>query len=235
MGICLVGNAKYPIVSTTLKIADLRNQQLFFIMRETIKHIAVTTIACALLMSCVTGTVEESDAENQTTVISGTENGHDWVDMGTSIKWSVCNIGANGPKEAGDYFAWGEVSPKEEYNMDNCSTYDKEFEIIAGNQLYDAACVNWGGKWRMPTRKDFEELLEKCDWQLCDSGIVFTANNGNTLYFPPTMPNYGRYWTATPDRMRSASAFRFASYAGVVGVNQPYLRYCGFCIRPVTE
>lgn len=49
----------------------------------------------------------------------GTINGHEWVDMGLSVKWATCNIGASSPSESGDYFAWGETEPKSKYTWDS--------------------------------------------------------------------------------------------------------------------
>ena len=55
---------------------------------------------------------------------TGTENGHSWVDLGLSVKWATCNIGAWKPEGYGNYYAWGETSSKSEYTEDNYN--DKE-------------------------------------------------------------------------------------------------------------
>ena len=103
---------------------------------------------------------------------SGHHNGHEWVDLGLSVKWATCNIGADNPEDYGDYFAWGETETKSEYTDANCKTIKKQSffakwfnfgrsdnntnvenlpDDISGNAQYDAARANWGGSWRMPT------------------------------------------------------------------------------------
>ena len=88
---------------------------------------------------------------------SGTQNGHDYVDLGlpSGTKWATCNVGASKPWEYGGYYAWGETEPKENYGW---SAYKYSSED-------DAAHANWGGKWRMPTRAQQEELLKECYWE----------------------------------------------------------------------
>ena len=118
----------------------------------------------------------------------GIENGHEWVDLGlpSGTKWATCNVGASNPQEYGNYYAWGETTTKETYSWStyldgNISIYsdcgtDKDLlkgvTDIAGTQ-YDAAKANWGGKWRMPTREQQDELCEQCYW-------VWTENYNNS-------------------------------------------------------
>ena len=95
------------------------------------------------------------------------DNGHEFVDLGLSVMWATTNIGANAPEEYGDYFAWGEVSPKETYGWKTykyCEgsyktltkyNYDSSKGAVDNKTVLDysddAARVNWGGNWRMPT------------------------------------------------------------------------------------
>lgn len=112
----------------------------------------------------------------------GTENGHEYVDLGLSVKWATCNVGATKPEEYGDYFAWAETEPKSSYGMTNLkynsgNTIDGWFSKYVTNSNYgivdgkttlelvdDAARANWGGSWRMPTRSEQDELRENCTW-----------------------------------------------------------------------
>ena len=116
------------------------------------------------------------------------ENGHEYVDLGLSVKWATCNVGANSPEEYGDYFAWGEVEPKEVYDW---STYkwcngsynsltkyntSSGYGSVVDNKTVleaadDAATANWGGAWRMPTDAEMTEILEQCTW-------TWTTENG---------------------------------------------------------
>ena len=108
------------------------------------------------------------------------------VDLGLRVLWADCNVGAQNPEESGARFAWGETAPKTYYsdynykykkNYDNMywwyfkysvgDEYDEAPFIDGKNRLEkddDAAYVNWGGKWRMPTKAEFVELFENCDW-----------------------------------------------------------------------
>ena len=95
------------------------------------------------------------------------KDGHEYVDLGlpSGLKWATCNVGASKPEDFGNYYAWGETSPKDEYTEDNCSTYEKQINDISGNAQYDAARANWGGKWRLPTKSEMQELRYKCTWE----------------------------------------------------------------------
>lgn len=57
--------------------------------------------------------------------LSGFTNGHEWVDLGLSVKWATCNVGASSPSDIGFYFAWGETSPKESYTVENYKYFYK--------------------------------------------------------------------------------------------------------------
>ena len=114
-------------------------------------------------------------------------NGHEYVDLGLSVKWATCNVGATKPEEYGDYFAWGETQPKSNYDWSTykwCNgsyytqtkyntnssygTVDNKTTLDLGD---DAARANWGGSWRMPTDAELTELREQCTW-------TWTTQNG---------------------------------------------------------
>ena len=114
-------------------------------------------------------------------------NGHEYVDLGLSVKWATCNVGATKPEALGDYFAWGETSPKNSYTESNY-TYSNNPSTLPLNK--DAASVNMGGKWRMPTKKECQELLEKCSFeQITQNGVYgykVIGPNGNFIFLPAT-------------------------------------------------
>lgn len=127
-------------------------------------------------------------------------NGYEWVDLGlpSGLKWATCNIGASTPEAYGKYYAWGEITTKYTYTPDNSRTYGKNSAKLQAegiinykgqlNRLYDAASVNWGSTWRMPTKEEFEELSNKCKWELTSmNGIVghkVTGPNNNSIFLP---------------------------------------------------
>ena len=180
-----------------------------------------------------------------------TINGHEYVDLGLSVKWATCNIGASSPSDFGDYYAWGETTPKSEYIMDNSRTYDKFLQDISGNPEYDVARAKWGGLWRLPTKTEFEELKEKCTWRWISDGGHYgyrvQGHNGNSIFLPAAGLRYrlmdrecleyvganGYYWSSTMyDGCDSAYRLYFNISYWFVVWNYVYYRYP---IRPVLE
>ena len=150
-------------------------------------------------------------------------NGHEFVDLGLSVKWATCNVGANNPEEYGDYFAWGETKPKDNYSWSTYKWYYIDsylgYEILTkycavDNKTVlvledDAARVNWGGEWRMPTMTEQKELIDNCTWTRSVkngvNGYNVTSNwNGNSIFLPTAgyysgfdlydAGSYGYYW-----------------------------------------
>lgn len=131
---------------------------------------------------------------------------HEWVDLGlpSGTLWATCNVGANSPEEYGDYFAWGEVEPKGTYDWTTykwCNGSSTSLTKYCTNSYFgtvdnkteldpedDAAHVNWGVNWRMPTKEQQQELYVNCtaEWTMVDgtNGYLITGPNGNTLFLP---------------------------------------------------
>ena len=151
--------------------------------------------------------------------ISGTTDGHDYVDLGLSVKWATCNLGAQNPLGIGNYYAWGEITPYTQWTYVN---YNFTFAPCSPNHVldaqYDAVTANWGKSWRMPTKEEIDELIEphNCDWIWLDningtnvSGYqVVSKKNGRCIFLPagkyqdhdsritPTKVE-GHYWSST--------------------------------------
>ena len=191
----------------------------------------------------------------------GVVNGHAWVDLGlpSGTKWATCNIGATSPEEYGDYFAWGdtEPAPNNNYSFSNCPTYglsaselqsqgyiDSEGNLTA---QYDAAVANWGGGWRMPTRSEMQELIDKCTWTwTAQNGVngykVTSTVNSNYIFLPAAGYRYGTslnnagsngyYWSSTPDSNIYAYYLYFSSSSHSVDYDN---RNYGRTVRPVIE
>lgn len=124
----------------------------------------------------------------------------EYVDLGLSVKWATCNVGAEKPEDYGDYYAWGETEPKSVYNWLTYKfrTSGDSFENVKFNKYNteskhgavdnkivldpedDVAHVKWGGNWRMPTREEFVELRNNCTWTFTTKngvkGCLFTSN-----------------------------------------------------------
>ena len=127
------------------------------------------------------------------------------VDLGLSVKWANMNVGATTAEDYGNYFAWGEVVPKDTFNWktykwcNDGSSYainkyniDSMYPIIDNKtQLEladDVAHVNWGDSWRMPTDAEWTELRTNCTWtwttQNGVNGYKVSATNGNSIFLP---------------------------------------------------
>lgn len=179
---------------------------------------------------------------------TGTINGHEYVDIGLSIKWATCNVGASQPSDYGSYyFAWGETSLKPQYKKSNSATYKKTIDDISENLLYDAAHVNWGSTWRLPTKAEIIELIEKCTrkWTTINgyNGYLVTGPNGKSIFLPAAgwregtslhdVGERGFYWSSTPnEQVESAYSLYFNddSFCGYWAI-----RYYGHTIRPVSD
>ena len=180
---------------------------------------------------------------------TGTHNGYEWVDLGLSVKWATCNVGASSPSDYGDHYAWGETSTKSSYDTDNSKTYGKSMGNIGGNSSYDVARYRWGGSWRLPTKAELEELKTKCTWTWTTQGghngyKVTSKTNGKSIFLPTAgwrdgaSPIYvgesGYYWSSSPHESNTRSAYSLYFYSSGHDVDW-YRRSLGFSVRPVVE
>ncbi len=195
-------------------------------------------------------------------------NGHAYVDLGLSVKWATCNVGATTPEEYGDYFAWGETTPNE-YNFWDSYKYcngawntmtkyciDSEYGTVDNKTVLeltdDAAHVNWGGSWRMPTTAEQDELRDtnNCTWTwITQNGVngykVTSKKNGNSIFLPAAgylddsnlsdTGSSGYYWSSSLD----AGGYSFSAYNVYFDSDSVYwsgnLRFVGQSVRPVCE
>lgn len=108
-----------------------------------------------------------------------THMGYQFVDLGLSVKWATMNVGAQEVTEVGDYFAWGETEAKGSYNwssylLGTSSSDLSKYNSTDGHTVLqdtdDAAKVNWGGNWKMPTMNAWDELCDntKTEWTWYD-------------------------------------------------------------------
>lgn len=149
----------------------------------------------------------ESAPDSQQT--TGSLNGYEWVDLGlpSGTRWASRNIGAKDPESYGDYFAWGETSPKETYNWSTYVYCNGSYNTLTkyctqarfGNDGFtdnltalesidDAATANWGEGWRIPTKEEMRELYSCCThvWTTLNdvTGLKFSGPNGNSIFIP---------------------------------------------------
>ena len=188
--------------------------------------------------------------------VTGEKYGHDYVDLGLSVKWATMNVGASSPQQYGDYFAWGETSPKDTYTKENSQSHgSSKLTNIAGISSRDAARADWGSTWRLPTLDEMEELASRCTWTWGEVGDLpgykVTGPNGKSMFLPAAgyreknvlncnFGTAGYYWTSTAYTADETS-INATTYACSIGFSKNSLdsegnyRYCGLTIRPVCE
>ena len=193
---------------------------------------------------------------NDTSNGVNTHNGHEFVDLGLPSRtlWATCNVGATSPEQAGMYFAFGETTG---YSAEQVKKGQRSFDFgsydassISGSLTLeqDAAHINMGGKWRMPTKRQFIELIENCvvSWEKNYNGTgvagrVFTSKvNGNSVFFPAA--GYcghldmfdeelgGHYWSSTLGSSEVAWILHFDSNNVIMECKY---RHCGLPVRGV--
>ena len=191
------------------------------------------------------------------------------VDLGLSVKWAPFNLGASAPEGYGDYFAWGETAPREEYDFGTYSLCDESYNSLQkynNNSDYgivddktvlepedDAAHVNWGSSWRMPTDAEFTELIQNCTCTLTTlngiHGIRMTSNvegyTDKSIFLPASgsrvgtrllmIDARGTYWSSSLYTELSYKANTFDFYSSPQPGSNPLDRYTGLPVRPVCE
>ena len=213
---------------------------------------------------------QQSASSTSSSPATGTSNGHEWIDLGLSVKWSTCNVGASSPSAYGDYYAWGETSTKSSYTWENyrSRTSGDSYDNVKFNKYNtqstrgtvdnrtvlemsdDVARQKWGGSWRMPTEKEFQELIDNCTWTWTTmngvNGYKVTSKKsgytGRSIFLPAAgyrddtslylAGEVGYYWSSSLDTglpyfaqyLFFNSGYHFTYY---------YYRLFGLSVRPV--
>ena len=180
------------------------------------------------------------------------------IDLGlpSGTLWANMNIGATTPEEYGNYYAWGETKPKETYNWStyqhgNSSSTLTKYNSTDGKTILepedDAATVNLGGTWRMPTIEEIQELIDNCTWTWKAlnniNGYEVRSTNGNSIFLPAagyydegalsSVGIIGLYWSSTLDTSGGLdSAFRVDIAQSDISRFSVH-RFIGQSIRPV--
>ncbi len=183
-----------------------------------------------------------------TTAVTGTLNGHDWVDLGlpSGLRWATCNVGASTPTAYGNYYAWGETSTKTTYSS-STYTYSDNPTTLPSNR--DAATANWGSAWRMPTKEEFEDLKTNCTvtWTTQNgvNGRLFTGPNGNSIFLPAagyrlgsdlsSAGSDGYYWSSSLGSSDTYHAWYLIFDSGTCYMGSYGGRYGGLSVRAVCQ
>ena len=226
------------------------------------------------------------DVVNKTDITSNKHNnihnGHEYVDLGLSVMWATCNVGAESPEDYGGYFQWGHIKPTTvawwwtykwctgarlaiphvnafdgltKYCCTEPSKKHPKNEVDNKKLLDlsdDAARVNWGSSWRIPTQAEQDELVEKCTWTKLTYGLngykgvsgykVTSKINGNSIFLP-----CAGYLSMTDNDNKYSGSYFWSSSLGTGNSNYAYglratsngierttkLRCYGLSVRPV--
>ena len=238
-------------------------------------HLKFYMVLCCLLavfMACVKQNKPNDETKNnnvgqhntESSVTTGIENGHVWVDLGLpdGLKWATCNVGADKPEAYGDYFAWGEVVAKNVYNWSNyrlgsdcnklakyCTDIEHGFvdnKIVIESED-DVARVNWGGAWRLPTDEEWTELRKNCTWTWLTrnkvEGYEVKGPNGNSIFLPAAgfrynhlqyASNNGYYWSGSLDSDYPDDAW-YVYFCSDWRLGGSSYRFYGLSVRPVLK
>jgi len=214
-------------------------------------------MALAAMLCATVGDAKVNVTDNN----AKTPDGVEAVDLGLSVKWANMNVGAKKSTDYGTYFAWGETQPKQYYSwntyawskgdtqfLTKYSKEDRKTQLVPSD---DAAQANWGGKWRMPTVDEFEELINKCTWEwTTKDGIngykVSSKKTGKSIFLPITGCRFyadtqfrginGIYWTSSLYTNNPNKAWCLEFNFSDINVDYGNLssnRFSGRCIRAV--
>lgn len=193
------------------------------------------------------------------------------VDLGlpSGLLWANMNVGAKSISDLGLHFAWGETTGYAsdgthsfewanytlcdgDYNKMNRYCVDAENGIVDNITTLlpsdDAATANWGGRWRMPTREEVQELIDNCDsrWVRVN-GVTFGRQflsrvNDNYIFIPAAGYMWGTYlygdadagqiWTSTLYQDETFSAYYLGVGTEAENIYELY-RFVGLQVRPV--
>ena len=250
-----IGTTK-TIVATTLPFAESK-------VRWESSNLAVATVSDGVVLAIGSGnaviTAFAGDKKAECLVVVKPEA----IDLGLSVKWATCNVGASTPEEYGDYFAWGETQPKGKYDWSiykYCNGTENILTKYSTRSSYgnvdnktildledDAAYVNWGGIWRMPTTAEQQELINNCTWNWTTqngvNGYKVTGPNGNSIFLPAAgymeysgpsaVGSFGGYWSSSLSPNAPVGAYDMYFESDYVKLFSDRYRYHIRSVRPV--
>lgn len=223
-----------------------------------IAHVAMCMCMSVLMVSVVGCTPDGGDGEEVLV---------EPVDLGLSVKWAPFNVGASSPEESGNYYAWGDVQVRDTVSWEKyiwgklgaiqMKKYSSKDGLTVLENEDDVARVKWGKGWRMPTREEFQELIDECEWarsyvetgegddKEIIHGYTVTAPNGVSIFLPAAgyqngdkiygtgyFDLHGYYWSSSLCSEADAYALHFSGGRWSCSKQG---RFLGFPIRPVAE
>ncbi len=231
----------------------------------------VCILASAVLLTLGMASCERDDTTDPNTSTNPTDQSSgEWVDLGlpSGLLWATCNLGATSPEQYGDYYVWGETSPKIVYTRETysygdrtgesedytytlykyntSSTYGTVDNLTTLQPSDDAATQQLGTSARIPTKAQWQELLDNTnvEWITLNgvAGRKFTATNGNSLFLPAAgwrndteldeTGTNGYYWSAS--LVDSSPTYAWYAYFNSGGETVSFnSRFLGQSVRAV--
>lgn len=223
-------------------------------------------LVMVVALALISNTVYDKAETDNTDFEADAYPEHDFIDLGLSVNWALCNIGESDyfPEWHGNLYAWGE-SVTRDYDLENHFAsrvsyyFDNRITVLEPQD--DAATLLWGEDWRMPTKEEFQELVDKCQWEWTQEnghyGYRVTGRNGNSIFLPSggmkienrwnNYPEGLYYWTSSCNSDRPSGepkAYMFYSVSDGDDINKnrrmgvvitPLSLQIGRSVRPVTE
>lgn len=196
------------------------------------------------------------------------------VDLGltSGTKWATRNLGATNPTDVGNYYAWAADKSVSPFSFDTYKTFptwttnstmklgkitgsEEQYvdpsDGVSGTDIsgskYDAASLELGSKWHIPTQTQWKELKDECDWTWNGSIITVTGPNGKSIKLPAagykdgdstTDGDNAYYWTSirnSESTLSQKKSYGFKATSSTKDYETPYWRYYGMLIRPVRD
>ena len=201
--------------------------------------------------TCKNNSTNSSDSD-EISKATGALNGYEYVDLGLSVKWARYNIGTSEPQKYGSYMEFTEGATGNKYidvRLALLSAGLEKGDSISATS-FDSATKRWGNYWRLPTKKEFEELIENCTYKVTTykniNGAIFKSKkNGKSIF----LPFYGRidfekkeyvgiccyYWTGTIQYLKGNGAYAYFFSSMPKGISYDNIANQKYSIRPVTE
>lgn len=167
--------------------------------------------------------ITEAKAYSYSAILQ-TSNSPEYVDLGLSVMWATCNVGADGPSSLGNYYQWGGLRDKsgdiDGWDEDIYPSHDNSKSVLDATE--DIATVTYGPRWRIPTDEEWAELINNCTWTWDGNGERITSKiegyAGKSIYLPATgvfearstryYATEGYYWSSTLDMNAPGKAYR---------------------------
>lgn len=188
----------------------------------------LSILASINMSSCNDDDENLNDWTDNQEIVKVNNNGHAYIDLGLSAYWATCNIGAYSSTNQGNKYAFGETTIKNSYTSSN---------YLGGST--DVAKLDWGGDWRLPTKSELEEIVNRCSWKISTKNniqvMTVTGPNGNSIDLPyysyiQNEGYQGWYWSSTSYSSSKAYCLNFSGNSVSYGTNN---KHNGFLVRPV--